>query len=129
MNGAAPARKIHADHIRVLNWGGELKVLDAKGNAVPGIIGCDVAMRPGVPPLMRINLAAGNFDVDGLPAFGMLDPRQGRFRPIRRVEFADGPDDFVPPVHVAAPPAASPEAPAPSTPGTGDGTSEAPSDA
>jgi hypothetical protein len=125
-NGAAPVRAIHADHIRVLNWDSQLRVLDAKGNQVPGIIACDVAMRPGLPPLMRLNLAAGNFDVDGLPSWQMMDPTMNKFRPIRRVEFTDGGPDFVPPVHVPAPPSAPPEAAAPSTPEPGTATSEAP---
>jgi hypothetical protein len=131
-NGEVPSRAMHADHIRVLNWGGDLKVLDAKGNAVPGIIACDVAMRPGVPPLMRLNLAAGNFDVDGLPTFSIIDPTTGRFRPIKRVEFADGGDDFVPVVHVAAPAppvVAQPEAAAASAPETGTAPNDAPSPA
>lgn len=125
-NGSAPVRAIHADHIRVLNWGGELKVLDAKGNTVPGIIGCDVSMRPGVPPLMRLNLAAGNFDADGLPVFGMLDPRENRFRPIARVVFADGPDDFVPVTAQKAAYSPSAEPPAAEQPGSTESAPEGP---
>lgn len=107
LNGAAPAepprKAVPTDHVRVTHWNGQLTVKDAKNRDIPGIIAADVAMRPGAPPLMRLNLAAGNFDVEGLPTYGMMDPRSGRFRPIKGVEWADGTDDFEPPSHVPAP--------------------------
>jgi len=80
---------------RVLFRNGVLKVLDAKDRPVEGIIACDIAMRPGVPPLMRMNLAAGAFEVESGAVFMLLDPRFSKMRPIKRVEFADGGDDFM----------------------------------
>lgn len=54
-------------------------------------------MRPGIPPLMRVNCAAGNFEVEGAPVFTVFDPGTGKMRPVRRIEFADGGSDFVAP--------------------------------
>lgn len=132
MNGTRPAPQpappplqMNSEHIRVTNYHGHLSVRDANGLDIPGIIACDVAMRPGAPPLMRINLAAGNFDVEGLPVFGMVDPVSRRFRPIKRVEFADGGDDFVAPVGQPAPPVSSAAPAHAETPATSENAPEA----
>jgi hypothetical protein len=115
MNGARPAAvraqsgaATRHDHLKITNQGGQLSIKDARGVEVPGIIACDVAMRPGIPPLMRINLAAGNFEVEGLPVFQMIDPSSNRFRPIAFVRFTDGGPDFVPAPAPPAPPSAPP---------------------
>ena len=122
MNGQ-PANPEKPDAFRVLHRRGVMKVLDALNRPVEGIIGVDMALRPGQPPLMRMNLAAGAFEVEGVPKFVVFDPKTQKIRPVARIVWEDGEDDFVPavamppPVVSAAPPEA-PAAPQPETPTT-----------
>lgn len=104
MNGQ-PANPEKPDAFRVLHRRGVMKVLDALNRPVEGIIGVDMALRPGQPPLMRMNLAAGAFEVEGVPKFVVFDPKTQKIRPVARIVWEDGEDDFVPAVAMPAPPA------------------------
>lgn len=95
-------------HVQVRARNGTLSVLDANGRTIPGITAVDIALRPAKPPLMRLNMVAGNFDVEGVPMFAMIDPTDGRLRPVKSVEFADGGLSFEPPAIEAAAPASAP---------------------
>lgn len=103
-------------HVQVRARNGTLSVLDANGRPIPGITAVDIALRPAKPPLMRLNMVAGNFEVEGVPMFGVTDPRDGRLRPVKRIEFADGDDAFEPPAIEAAAPATPSTPPQPDAP-------------
>lgn len=126
MNGNPVKPAKPSGMVRVIHRNGELKLMDARDRPVPGVIACDIAMRPGVPPLMRINVAAGGFEVEGVPTYQVIDPTSGKFRPVKRVEFADGGPDWVTPVHEAIPPVAQPGAPATETAPAAEASQQAP---
>jgi hypothetical protein len=89
-----------------------IAILDAKRNAVPGIISADISLRPGKPTLMRLNMVCGHFDVVGAPVFAVVDPATGQPRAVKQITFADGtvfdapPLPQVEPIAAAAPQAA-----------------------
>jgi hypothetical protein len=98
--------------LRIFSSPQGLSVLDAKRNAVPGIISADISLRPGKRAIMRINMVCGHFDVVGTPVFAIADPQTGQPRAVKRVEFADGTVFDAPPlpqVEPIAPPAAVPQ--------------------
>jgi hypothetical protein len=76
--------------IRVVASPDGIRVWDANRKAIPGIISVDIALRPTSPPLMRVNMICGNFDVAGHPIFAVADPATGQPRPVVKIEFADG---------------------------------------
>lgn len=124
-NGHPVTPPKNPDIFRVLHRNGELKILDARDRPVQGIIACDMALRPGMPPLMRMNLAAGGFEVVGVPGWQVFDPKAGKMRPVKRIEFTDGGEDFEPAIHMPAPPPAPPPAPATDVPQSETPASEA----
>ncbi len=99
--------------IRVVASPDGLVVWDVNRKAVPGIISVDISLRPAKPPLMRVNMVCGNFDVAGTPMFAIVDPATGAPKAVTRVEFSDGTVFEAPPLPVveAAMPQAAPGAP------------------
>jgi hypothetical protein len=89
--------------LRIFSSPQGVSVLDAKRNAVPGIISADISLRPGKGTLMRINLVCGHFDVVGVPVFAVADPVTGLPRAVKRIEFIDGTVFDAPPIPPAAP--------------------------
>jgi hypothetical protein len=89
--------------IRIVHNFGTLQVIDARGRQVEGVIAVDMALRPGRPPIMRLNMACGAFEIEGTPVFAILDPQTKQLRPVRRIEFADGGAPFEAPDIVHAP--------------------------
>ena len=82
--------------LRVIAGPDGILVQDANRKAIPGIFGVDISIRPGKPPVMRVNLICGHFDVAGTPLFAVADPASGQPRLVSRIEFADG-GTFEPP--------------------------------
>lgn len=80
--------------VRIVNKYGVLQVLDARGRNVEGIIAVDMAIRPGRPPIMRLNMAAAAFEIEGTPSFAIMDPGSKQLRPVKRIEFSDGGPPF-----------------------------------
>lgn len=74
----------------------------------------DIAVRPGKPPVVRLGLYCGNFDVAGVPVFSVADPATGRPKPVRKIIWFDGTStDFPEPPLEAAQFAQGPVPPAP----------------
>jgi hypothetical protein len=90
--------------IRVVQRHGVLTVLDARSRPIEGIIAVDMALRPGRPPIMRLNMAAGAFEIEGVPSFAIMDPGTKTLRQVKRIEFADDGPPFEAPDIIAAPP-------------------------
>lgn len=117
------------DQIRVIASAEGLTVKDALGGNMQ-TLGVDIGLRPGLPPVMVVRLAAGAFDVQGVAQYLAFDPETNAPRAVRRIEWADGTAiDFPlppPPAQAAAdaspppPPAEQPAGePAPSGPEKG----------
>jgi hypothetical protein len=105
--------------LRIFSSPQGVSILDAKRNAVPGLISADISLRPGKSTLMRINMVCGHFDVVGTPVFAVADPQTGQPKPVKKIEFSDGTIFEAPPLPQPAPdvPAATPE----KVNGSGDG--------
>lgn len=94
------ATKNQYSALRVVASPDGLVVWDVNRKAVPGIISVDISLRPAQPPLMRVNMVCGNFDVAGTPVFAIVDPATGAPKPVARVEFSDGTVFEAPPLPV-----------------------------
>jgi hypothetical protein len=85
-----PSAKSDNSAVRVIASKDGILVQDARGRAMPGVISVDIALRPGRPPVMRLNMVCGHFDVHSTPVFAVADPATGQPKPIRSIQFADG---------------------------------------
>lgn len=111
-NGAAPVRgpdrpRERYDQVRVIASHDGLVVKDARGGNM-AVLGVDIGLRPGLPPVMIMRLISGPFDVQGTPQFLVADPATGQPKAAKRIEWHDGTSvDF-------------PEPPAPKAPAIAD---------
>jgi hypothetical protein len=86
---AALNRKGQYDQIRIVASPDGMFVKDARGGEMR-TFGIDISLRPMQPPVMRINLFAGNFDVVGHPTFLVQDVTTGQPKAAKRIEYWDG---------------------------------------
>ena len=71
-------------------------------------VAVDVLIRPGSPPIISLALPGGQIDIAGGAFYAVFDPRAGRARVVKRIEWADGEaTDF--PVPPQAPAIVTPE--------------------
>jgi hypothetical protein len=108
---SSPSAKADYVSVRLISDREGVRLIDARGRPVQGVIGVDMALRPGKPSLMRLNMMLAVFEVEGTPVWAVVDPQTNQIRPIRRIEFADGGTPFEAPEGAAiVPPAPMPPA-------------------
>ena len=78
------------DQLRVIASPNGVTVVDEKRNALTNVFGINLAVRPGKPPVMQLNLLAGAFDVAGVPTFLAADPAGGPPKAVKSIEWWDG---------------------------------------
>jgi hypothetical protein len=119
-NGAGPGavprvrtgKPTRYEQLRVIASPEGLVVKDALGQNLQ-VIGVDIRLRPGLPPVMMLSLVSGPFDVAGVPQFLVSDPATGQPKPVKRVQWHDGTEAEFPEPPAPAAQAAAPAAPAP----------------
>ena len=112
-----PTPKSDYSAIRVIASPDGTAVLDANRKSIPGIIGIDVALRAQRPPVMRVNMLAGNVDIVGHPVFAVADPATGQLRLVRKILWLDGQEWEAPPLPPEYVPVPGEMQPAPAAPG------------
>ncbi len=78
------------DQVRIIASPEGTTILDAERKALTNVFAVNIALRAAKPPVIQMNMIAGNFDVVGVPTFMAADPAGGPPKPVKAIEFWDG---------------------------------------